>query len=111
MSQRTAKVSSLIKQTVAAELPRQLAGDAAVLTVTQVDVTPDLRQAIVWIGVLAGNAAEQAASFARAQAVVGDLQAAVARKLETKFTPRLELRPDASGEYADRMSRLIKGVD
>lgn len=111
MSTRVAKVSSLVKQTVATQLREELAGDAAALTVTSVEVTPDLRHAIVWIGVLVGNEQQQTALFKRVEGLRPALQAAVSAKLETKFVPRIELRPDASGAYADKMSRLIKGLE
>jgi ribosome-binding factor A len=110
MSQRTEKVASLVHQIVATELT-QLPG-AAHLTVTGVEVAPDLRQATIWIGVLApgDNDARAAQLFAVATEARDQLQAAVARQLTTKFVPRLTLQRDVGGAYADRMTRLIRGL-
>jgi ribosome-binding factor A len=113
MSQRTQKVASLVQQAVAAEL--SALPEAAYLTVTKVDVTPDLRSCTVWIGVLAPRAATTAAAmadraFAAAQATRDQLQAAVARRLTTKFVPRLTLERDTAGEYAEHIDRLIRGL-
>ncbi len=110
MSQRTQKVSSLVQQIVAAELA-QLPG-AARLTVTGVDVSPDLRHATIWIGVLApGNDDTRVAKlFQVALDAREHLQDAVARQLTTKFVPRLALEQDIGGAYADRMTRLIRGL-
>src|SRR4051794_5020566 len=103
MSQRTNRVESLIHQIVAAELTRLPA--AARLTVTGVQVSPDLRQATVWVGALA-NSSEQAESlFESAEENRDDIQAAVAKRLTTKFIPRLTLRRDTGGEYADHINR------
>jgi ribosome-binding factor A len=54
MSQRVAKVESIIQQVVATMLSELLERDAAAVTVTRVDAAPDLRNATVWIGLL-GN--------------------------------------------------------
>lgn len=108
MSQRTSKVASTIQQLVAAEITRL--PESARYTVTKVDVTPDMRQATVWIGVLAKTERQAGELFTEAESARSDLQAAVAQNLTTKFTPRLALRRDVSGEYADSISRLIKGL-
>ncbi|HUC20111.1 MAG TPA: ribosome-binding factor A [Candidatus Polarisedimenticolaceae bacterium] len=108
MSQRTHKVSSLIRQIVAAEL----AGlpESAYLTVTNVEVSPDLRQATVWIGIIAKTEEEAAKLFKAALGAQNHFQTAVARGLTTKFTPRLTIKHDSSGAYAEDISRLIKGL-
>ena len=50
MSQRPQKVASIVSHTVAAELTELPGG--AYLTVTGVDMAPDLRNCTVWIGVV-----------------------------------------------------------
>jgi ribosome-binding factor A len=108
MSERTRKVSSLIHQIAAAELAQL--PDSARLTVTGVEVAPDLRHATVWIGVLEGGRVDADKLFAVAVGARDDLQRTVAARLTTKFVPRLKLERDVSGEYADKIGRLIKGL-
>jgi ribosome-binding factor A len=107
MSQRTKKVASLVQQAVAAELSR--VPEAARLTVTTVDVSPDLRFCTVWIGVLAppGDSARAKKLFEVAVEARAQLQKAVARQLTTKFIPRLTLAHDTGGEYAAEINQLI----
>src|ERR1044072_5961090 len=109
MSQRVAKIESLVQQVVASELVNLLDGEAAAVTVTRVDAAPDLRNATVWIGLL-GSAQMQERLWARVGAVHGQLQAAVANKLTTKFVPRLHLERDTGGEHAEQIDRLLRGL-
>jgi ribosome-binding factor A len=104
MSQRTEKVASLVQQIVARELTARL--HAPELTVTGVDVTPDLRHATIWLGQLKPDPE----LMKRVEQERGNIQAAVARQLTTKFVPRLSFKPDSGGEYADRINRLIQGL-
>ena len=105
MSQRTLKVESLIRQTVAPALTEALGRDAAQVTVTRVQVTPDLRHATVWVGLLTD---EHEAIMNRLSGLTHRIQAQVSQKLTSKFVPRIELKLDDTGEYVDRLSRLLK---
>ena len=109
MSQRVAKLESLIQQIVATALVDLLERDAARATVTRIDVSPDIRNATVWIGLLAdGNARE--ALWARIEAVRPEIQHAVGAKVTTKFVPRIHLRHDTGGEYAAEIDRLLRRI-
>src|SRR4051812_9143791 len=101
MTQRTQKVASIIQHIAAAELA-QIPG-SAYLTVTKVDVTPDLRHATVWVGVVATNDEQAETLLKQATDARSAIQAAVAGKLQTKFVPRLTVTRDIGGEYADEI--------
>ncbi len=107
MSQRTEKVASLVRQTAAAALGEALAGDMAKVTVTGVDVTPDLRHATIWIGLLGGDR-DQERIWELILANRLEAQAAVAKTMTTKFIPRLEFRRDSGGDYAQHIEAIIK---
>lgn len=110
MSQRVAKVESLVQTVVATALVDALErGEAAAVTVTRVDAAPDLRNAVVWIGLL-GSAAAQEKLWARVEKTRAVLQAAVGQKLTMKFVPRLQLKRDTGGEYAAEIDRLLRGL-
>jgi ribosome-binding factor A len=109
MSQRVAKVESLILQVVARALIEQLDQDAASVTVTRVDAAPDLKTATVWIGLLGGAKAQDVA-WARVERVRGDLQGALASAMTTKFVPRLKFMRDTGGEYAAEIDRLLRKI-
>lgn len=107
MSQRVAKVESLIQTVVASALPQLLERDAAAVTVTRVDAAPDLRHATVWVGVLGDNEAASAV-WSRLEGLRGELQDELARNMTTKFVPRLALKRDTGGEYAIEIERLLR---
>lgn len=105
MSQRTEKVESLVRQTVAESLPELLGPEGASVTVTGVDVSPDLRAATVWIGIVTGDAAT---TFKAVEATRGELQRSVSERLTTKFVPKLALKLDNGGEYAEHIETILK---
>lgn len=107
MSQRTNKVSSVIQQVVASELAQL--PNSAYLTVTKVAVSPDLRAATILVGVLADSKAAQGA-FQAAEEARDQLQAAVAKRLTTKFVPKLTIQRDLGGEYAEHITKVIRGL-
>jgi ribosome-binding factor A len=109
MSQRVAKVESLIQQVVATELVKLLERDAAAVTVTRVDASPDLRYAIVWIGLL-GEPKRQEELWAHIERERHDLQVALGAKMTTKFVPRLTFKRDTGGEYAAEIDRLLRKI-
>src|SRR6266403_4264217 len=91
MSQRVAKVESLIQQVVARKLVELLEADAAGVTVTRVDAAPDMRNATVWVGLL-GNAAVQDRLWKHVERERGDLQLALGAHMTTKFVPHLNFK-------------------
>lgn len=108
MSQRTLKVERLVQQTVASHLvgllPKPL---APTVTITAVEVSPDLRQATVWVGVLADS--DRAETILKElNAVKSELQRAVAATMTTKFVPRLHFRLDTGGAYAQAIDKVIR---
>lgn len=107
MSQRTEKVASLVRQTVATAIITELGPEATNITVTKVDVSPDLKHAIIWLGIL-GPEHKREAIFQTALNVRPALQWAVAHKMTTKYVPRIELRLDTGGDYAAHIAEIIR---
>ncbi|MDB5178923.1 MAG: Ribosome-binding factor, partial [Patescibacteria group bacterium] len=91
MSQRAAKVESLIQTVVATALRGLLERDATNVTVTRVDAAADLRNVTVWIGLL-GDQATQERLWKRIEGVRGELQLNIGAKMTTKFVPRLHVK-------------------
>lgn len=109
MSQRSAKMESLIQQTVASALKNLLDRDSAAVTVTRVDAPADMRNATVWIGLL-GSAGVTDKLWLRIEGAQRILQSNLSTKLTTKFVPRLHLKRDTGGEYAAQIDKLLRGL-
>jgi ribosome-binding factor A len=76
------------------------------VTVTAVDVTPDLSEARVFVSVL-GNERKRRATLAGLESARGVLQSRIGRELSLRKTPTLSFAYDASVERGVRMSALI----
>ncbi len=104
-TQRTKKVASLIHQTIAIELASLM--NTPKVTINAVDVSPDLRNATAWLGIISKDAAEKAKLLATAQYHRDAMQRAIASRLATKFIPRLQLKLDAGADHADRINHIL----
>ena len=79
------------------------------VTVTAVSVTPDLREATVYVSVL-GGARKRRATLAGLESARGVLQAKLGRELSLRRTPTLTFAYDDSVERGVRMTRLIEDL-
>lgn len=104
MPQRIPKVESLVQQTVAIEIRRALERDSGRVTVTRVDVSPDMRHAIIWLGIIG----EVQPILDRLKRETHAIQAGVAAKMATKFIPRVEFKYDSGGAHAADIDRLLR---
>lgn len=76
------------------------------VTVTGVAVTPDLREATVYVSVL-GNEKRRRASLQGLASARGVLQARINRELNLRRTPTLTFTYDDAVERGVRMTKLI----
>lgn len=76
------------------------------VTVTGVDVTPDLKEATVYVSVL-GNENKRRATIAGLESAHGILQSRINRELSLRRTPTLAFAYDDSVERGVRMTQLI----
>ena len=77
------------------------------VTVIEVDTSPDLRAARVYVSVL-GTKEERERSLAGLRSSHGFLQGKIASAMRIKRTPTLTFEYDESAERGDRISRLLK---
>jgi ribosome-binding factor A len=76
------------------------------VTITAVEVSPDLRAGIVFVSVL-GNEQKRHDTLAGLESAHGYLQSRVARELALKRTPQLTFQYDPTVERGVRMTKLI----
>jgi ribosome-binding factor A len=107
MSQRVAKVESLIQQVVATALLELYPEEAARITVTRVDAAPDLHNATVWVGLL-GTEPEQQAIMKGLQWRQREVQSRLMAGMNTKYVPHLHFKLDTGGAYAAEIDQILK---
>src|SRR5947207_11848969 len=100
------RVSESVRAVVAEGVGELKDPRIGMVTVTGVHVTPDLREATVYVSVL-GNEKKRLATLAGLDSAHAVVQARVGRELRLKRTPHLTFEYDPSVEYGVRMTRLI----
>ena len=76
-------------------------------TVTEVKMTPDLKQAKVYVSVL-GPEAEQATVMKALHSAAGFIRHELSERLQIRRAPELLFVLDRSEEYAQRIDELIR---
>ncbi len=106
---RELRLAEQIKRELA-PLVSRTAQDArlGLVTVTAVDLTPDLHDAKVYVSCLGGSAQEAVARLTRA---AGRFRMVLARRLNLRAVPRLLIHHDQTLERVDRLAALLKGTD
>lgn len=106
MSERTARLDELLREEISAVIGREIADPRiGFVTVTSVDVAPDLAHATVWVSVI-GDAATRCASvraLGRAMPFVRHRLGA----LRLKRIPELHVREDDSAERGTRVLHIL----
>src|SRR5215813_6967167 len=79
------------------------------VTVTHVEVSPDMRHAKIHVSVM-GSETEQNLSLRGLQSAAGFLQSKIAQQIDTRYTPRLMFVLDQGVKKSIEMARILKEV-
>ena len=112
-NRRMSRVGDLIRAALSEVLQRGLADPrvtSGLVTITDVDVSPDLRHAIVWVSVI-GDEEAQDKALAGLKAAANYLRRELGGRIATKYTPALRFQQDRSAERGARMERTLAGLD
>ena len=106
MSERMRRVNESVRAVVADAVGSLKDPRIGLVTVTAVRVTPDLREATVFVSVLGGERRRRE-TLAGLESAHGVLQARINREPNLRRTPTLAFSYDDSSERGVEMSRLI----
>ena len=111
MAHRIERVNNLIRREISELIQRQAKDPRldAFVAVTEVDTSPDLKYAKVFVSRISGKQEEQKTLNALNKAA-GFLRTELARKLRLRRIPELSFYWDDSIEHGDRILRLIDQV-
>ena len=104
MKHRQLRVNELLKRELSIIVARELTFEDALVTINQVNVTPDLKSAHVYVSVLGGNK-QVIAQLDEHRAA---LQAQLARNVVLKYTPHLVFHLDDSIERGTRVIQILQ---
>lgn len=107
MSRRTDKLAHLIQREVSDILQRDLHNPhIGFVTITRVKVSPDLRNAILFVSVL-GEQVVIEDSMKHLRRSLGFIKRRVAPRLDLRYTPNLSIVHDDTELKAERLEQLI----
>jgi ribosome-binding factor A len=109
-SRRTQKAAEAVREVVSMAILTDLK-DPRIrdVTVTYVEVSPDMRQAKIHVSVM-GDETKQKLSLLGLQNAAGFLQTKVAKRIDTRYTPRLVFVLDLGVKRSIEISRILQSV-
>jgi ribosome-binding factor A len=110
MSRRSDRVSDVLRAELSDLLLRAVHDPRVKLaSITQVDVTPDLRRAIVKVSVL-GDDKQRLETVEGLRHARGFLRSELARRLRLRVTPELVFELDRGAEQSQQISDLLESL-
>ena len=110
MKHRLPRVNELIKRELGDLLRREISFPAKLVTIQQVDTTPDLKHAHVFVSII-GTEDETRASMAKLHEARSHLQHEISRRVILKYTPHLHFRLDIAVERGDRVLNILSELE
>jgi len=109
MKHRLLRVNELLKRELSSLLVREMTFEDLLVTVNQVDVTPDLKSAHVYISVLGSKGRKEVLPKLEANRAM--LQAELSRHVILKYTPHLVFHLDDSIERGSRVLEILQEIE
>lgn len=107
---RSQRVSDLIREEIADIIMYRLKDPrVGFVTVTGVDMTPDLKLARVYVSILKEEERDQTLEILNSSK--NFIRSALSKRLRMKFIPVIEFRLDTSTEYGFRIDKLLKEIE
>ena len=111
-SQRQLKVGELVKKSLAEFFYKDSIHDPDLIntsiTITQVTLSPDLKQATAYVMPLGGNNSEEIVTALNRNSKY--IRGQIAANLSLKYTPYIIYKEDVSFEYASNIDRLLDKI-
>jgi len=110
-NRRADRAAEAIREEIATFLAESVKDPRVVgfVTVTGVDLTPDLRHAKVFVSVM-GSEAEKLATFEGLASTASHLRSRVGRALRLRVAPEIRFLEDQSVARAARIESLLAGI-
>jgi len=109
MKHRQLRLNELVKRELSASIVRQINFEGVLVSINSVDVTPDLKNAHVFVSIL--GAANGASVIDKLEAHRPLLQAELSRHVVLKYTPHLIFHIDDSIERGARVLEILQDLE
>lgn len=110
MSNRTVRINELVRRELNEILRRRYQAESVALTITEVRVAPDLRDARVFVAVVGdASVAQEKLRWLRQRAPA--IRDEIGRRVVLKFLPRFEYRLDESIRRSQRVLQILDEIE
>lgn len=109
-TRRTVRVAEVLRKELAACMSRSSDLEGLLITVSSIELPPDMKQAFIYVSTLHPET-DQAAVLAVLNRNRREWQSIIGRRLGLKFTPQLNFRFDDSIERGDRVMEILTKLE
>lgn len=106
---RVQQVAAVLKKELALLADKAIDKNFGIVTLTGVDVQPDLKEAKAYVSCFEQNSEKEVLKILNAKA--NEFQHIMGRRLRMKFTPRIKFLLDRGIENVDKVERLFEEID
>jgi ribosome-binding factor A len=111
LTQRTERIDELLRQEIMSLLTKEVADpDIGFATVTEVETSPDLRHARVWVSVI-GQPKDRATTLRGLERAMPFVRRELGRRLRLRRIPEFSVKLDDSIERGSRVMHLISELE
>ena len=108
---RIEKLQELIKQEMSKMLLKEIKDPRiGFVTVTDVEMTGDLREAKIYVSIM-GGAEQVKSSLEGLNSALGFIRREIGQRVRLRFTPEISFALDTSLDYGDHIQKLLLQVE
>jgi len=109
-TRRTVRVAEVLRKELAACMSQSLDLEGLLITISSVELPPDMRQAYIYVSTL-NPEVDQEKALALLMRNRKEWQGRIGRRLGLKFTPQLLFRFDNAIERGDRVMEILTKLE
>ena len=109
-TRRTVRVAEVLRKELAAQMSHSLDLEGLLITISSVELPPDMKQAYIYVSTLNPEVDKEVA-LKLLNRNRKAWQSAIGRRLGTKFTPQLNFRFDTAIERGDRVMEILTKLE
>ena len=110
MSNRTVRVNELVQREISAILRKRYQSESVAITITEVRVSPDLRDARVFVSIV-GDETVVETKLRWLRSIAPAIREEVARHVVLKYLPKFEYILDTSTVRGARILQVLDEID
>ncbi len=87
-----------------------LTSGVEMFTVTEVDVSPDLKNAKVYISIYSTSEEKKSETFEKIKKASGEIRKCLAKTMKTRTVPFLVFYEDSSSSYGEKIDKILSTI-